>query len=43
MAETMRALVIDRTGEADELHLADVPRPLRISDEVRRAGGGRRR
>jgi NADPH:quinone reductase-like Zn-dependent oxidoreductase len=34
MAETMRALVIDRTGDADELHLADVPRPLRISDEV---------
>ena len=34
MAETMRALVIDRTGDADELHLADVPRPRRISDEV---------
>ncbi|TYL53033.1 NADP-dependent oxidoreductase [Agromyces mariniharenae] len=34
MAETMRALVIDRTGDADELHVADVPRPLRVSDEV---------
>lgn len=34
MTETMRALVIDRTGEADELHLADVPRPVRVSDEV---------
>lgn len=34
MTETMRALVIDRTGDADELHLADVPRPIRISDEV---------
>jgi NADPH:quinone reductase-like Zn-dependent oxidoreductase len=34
MAETMQALVIDRTGEADELHLADVPRPTRVSDEV---------
>ncbi|SFR70027.1 NADPH:quinone reductase [Agromyces sp. CF514] len=34
MTDTMRALVIDRTGEADELHLADVPRPTRISDEV---------
>lgn len=31
---TMRALVVDRTGGADELHLAEVPRPLRISDEV---------
>ena len=34
MAETMQALVIDRTGEADELHLAEVPRPTRVSDEV---------
>ena len=34
MAESMRALVIDRTGDADELHLADVPRPQRVSDEV---------
>ena len=34
MAETMRALVIDRTGGPDELHVGDVPRPLRISDEV---------
>ncbi|MFE6964373.1 NADP-dependent oxidoreductase [Agromyces sp. NPDC057679] len=32
--ETMRALVIDRTGGPDELRLAEVPRPLRISDEV---------
>ena len=30
----MRALAIDRTGDADELHVARVPRPLRISDEV---------
>ncbi|WP_157426024.1 NADP-dependent oxidoreductase [Agromyces salentinus] len=34
MTDTMRALVIDRTGEADELHLAEVPRPIRVSDEV---------
>jgi NADPH:quinone reductase-like Zn-dependent oxidoreductase len=34
MTETMRALVIDRTGDADELHLADMPRPTRVSDEV---------
>ncbi|MFF2272012.1 NADP-dependent oxidoreductase [Agromyces sp. NPDC058136] len=32
--DSMRALVIDRTGDAAELHLAEVPRPLRISDEV---------
>ncbi|SDT34530.1 NADP-dependent oxidoreductase [Microterricola viridarii] len=31
---TMRAAVIDRLGEADELHLAETARPLRISDEV---------
>lgn len=30
----MRALVIDQTGGADELHLAEVPDPLRVSDEV---------
>ncbi|UOQ90370.1 NADP-dependent oxidoreductase [Agromyces endophyticus] len=30
----MHALVIDRTGGPDELHLAEVPRPLRVSDEV---------
>lgn len=30
----MRALVIDQTGEADELHIAEVPDPIRISDEV---------
>jgi NADPH:quinone reductase-like Zn-dependent oxidoreductase len=34
MTETMRALVIDRTGEPEELHLAEVPRPTRVSDEV---------
>jgi len=34
MTETMQALVIDRTGDADELHLAEVPRPIRVSDEV---------
>lgn len=34
MTETMRALVIDRTGGPDELHLADVPRPARVLDEV---------
>jgi NADPH:quinone reductase-like Zn-dependent oxidoreductase len=34
MTETMRALVIDRTGDAGELHTADVPRPIRVSDEV---------
>ena len=30
----MRALAIDRTGAADQLRVARVPRPLRISDEV---------
>jgi len=30
----MTALVIDRTGSADELHLAEVPRAIRISDEL---------
>jgi NADPH:quinone reductase-like Zn-dependent oxidoreductase len=34
MTEMMRALVIDRTGAAGELHLAEVPMPTRISDEV---------
>ena len=34
MTETMRALVIERTGDADELRLAEVPRPTRVSDEV---------
>ena len=34
MTGTMQALVIDRTGDADELHLAEVPRPMRVSDEV---------
>ena len=34
MAEAMRALVIDRTGGPVELHVGDVPRPLRINDEV---------
>ena len=31
---TMRALVIDRTGGPDELHLAEVPVPTRVSDEL---------
>jgi NADPH:quinone reductase-like Zn-dependent oxidoreductase len=31
---TMRALVIDRTGGPDELHLAEVPVPNRVSDEL---------
>ncbi len=31
---TMRAAVIDRLGEAAELHLAEVARPLRVNDEV---------
>ena len=30
----MRALVIDQTGDAGELHLAEVPDPRRVSDEV---------
>ena len=34
MTKTMRALVIDRTGDAGELHVAEVPRPTRVSDEV---------
>ena len=34
MTETMRALVIDRTGDAGELHPAEVPAPRRVLDEV---------
>lgn len=30
----MRALVIDRTGGPDELHLADLPLPVPVSDEL---------
>ncbi|TFB47319.1 NADP-dependent oxidoreductase [Cryobacterium tagatosivorans] len=30
----MRALVIDRTGDADELRLAEVPIPVAVSDEL---------
>ena len=30
----MRALVIDRLGSADELHIADVPVPATITDEL---------
>lgn len=31
---TMRALVIDRTGEPSELHLAEVPAPVAVLDEL---------
>ena len=31
---TMRALVIDRTGDPDELHLAEVPVPIAVGDEL---------
>jgi NADPH:quinone reductase-like Zn-dependent oxidoreductase len=31
---TMRALVIDRTGDPDELRLAEVPVPIAVSDEL---------
>ena len=31
---TMRALVIDRLGSADELHIAEVPVPATITDEL---------
>lgn len=34
MTESMRAAVIDRTGGPEELRIAEVPRPRRISDEV---------
>ena len=32
--KTMRALVIDRLGEASELHLAEVPAPIPVVDEL---------
>ena len=31
---TMRAMVIDRTGEPEVLHPADIPRPTRVNSEV---------
>ena len=31
---SMRALVIDRTGGPDELHLAELPLPVAVSDEL---------
>ena len=34
MPSTMRALVIDRTGDADELHTASVPTPTAVFDEL---------
>ena len=34
MAETMRALVIDRTGGPDELHVADPEFPLIVAARV---------
>lgn len=34
LPKTMRALVIDRPGAADELHLADVPLPTPVVDEL---------
>ena len=34
VSPSMRALVIDRTGPAEELHLAQVPAPVALSDEV---------
>jgi NADPH:quinone reductase-like Zn-dependent oxidoreductase len=34
MPTTMRALVIDRTGDADELHIAEVPTPVAVMDEL---------
>ena len=34
LPETMRALVIDRTGSPDELRLAEVPVPAVITDEL---------
>ncbi|KFF58786.1 NADPH:quinone reductase [Cryobacterium sp. MLB-32] len=34
MPKTMRALVIDRPGTADELHLAHVPLPIPVVDEL---------
>jgi len=34
MPTTMRALVINQTGDADELHLASVPTPTAVFDEL---------
>ncbi len=34
MSQTMRALVIDQTGEGSALRMTEVPAPLRVSDEV---------
>ena len=34
LPQTMSALVIDRTGTADELHLAQVSTPVAVSDEL---------
>lgn len=33
-SSTMRALVIDRTGDADELHVAEVRTPVAVMDEL---------
>jgi NADPH:quinone reductase-like Zn-dependent oxidoreductase len=30
----MRALVMDRTGDADELHIAEMPTPVAVMDEL---------
>jgi NADPH:quinone reductase-like Zn-dependent oxidoreductase len=34
LPDTMRALVIDRTGGPDELHLAELPLPVAVGDEL---------
>jgi NADPH:quinone reductase-like Zn-dependent oxidoreductase len=34
LPDSMRALVIDRTGGPDELHLTDVPLPVAVGDEL---------
>jgi len=34
MPTSMRALVIDRTGGPDELHVAELPLPVAVSDEL---------
>lgn len=34
MTDAMRALVVDATGEDAQLRMGEVPRPLRVSDEV---------
>jgi NADPH:quinone reductase-like Zn-dependent oxidoreductase len=34
LPSTMRALVIDRTGGPDELHLAELPLPVPVGDEL---------